>query len=624
MTTQDVDLAKLSVQLELQTAAFEDSVKQMDRQLKKMEANTKKSSKGIDQLNGAVAKLGKSFAGVVAGLSVGALAQAAREAIDYGDNIAKTAEKVGVTAAELQELRFAASQSGIEMRTLDMALQRFARRMGEAAQGTGELLKTTQELGIEFQDSDGRYFSTTELLEQYADAMGKAETQQEKLRLAFKAFDSEGAALVTLLGDGSEEMKELRAQAVELGLVMSDDLTDVAEGLNDQLDILTTQLKTQLSSALITATYRFANFFGLLNNQTDTTRLAFLGSEIERFRQEIVKLDSGEMRGGLIYIRERGLYISELAVEYNQLREKLGLVGKEEEELATSVDGTTNALTRRAEQYKAQLNPLIGLQKIIEDIQETVGSGLTQAQAWELITKAVAEYNKEIAGAKEKTDEVAESFDDFVQGIPRAIEEGTADLSSLEDIGIVFGETGDSIESTLEKIEKQMDGFITDFTNSFVDGLLTGEMAFDDFAKNILATIAKMLLNDIFTQFFDIIYSGIKGSLGLGPQSAINDSLRSLATYSAPTDGMARAGEASTMMVGQVVGKASATSSNKSPVTVNVNNYGDDEVSVSERQDSNGGIDIDILINQKVNKGFAEGSFDKIVKSTYGLRRLGY
>jgi hypothetical protein len=383
-----------------------------------------------------------------------------------------------------------------------------------------------------------------------------------------------------------------------------------------------------LSSALITATYRFANFFGLLNNQTDATRLAFLGSEIERFRQEIVKLDSGEMRGGLIYIRERGLYISELAVEYNQLREKLGLVGKEEEELAISVDGTTNALTRRAEQYKAQLNPLIGLQKIIEDIQETVGSGLTQAQAWELITKAVAEYNKEIAGAKEKTDEVAQSFEEFLQGIPRAIEEGTMDLSSLEDIGITFGETGDSIESTLEKIEKQMDGFITDFTNTFVDGLLEGEMAFDDFAKNILATIAKMLLNDIFTQFFDIIYSGIKGSFGTSTSSAsasaINDSLRSLATYSAPTDGMARAGEASTMMVGQVVGKASATSSNKSPVTVNVNNYGDDEVSVSERQDSNGGIDIDILINQKVNKGFAEGSFDKIVKSTYGLRRLGY
>ena len=619
MTTQDVDLAKLSVQLELQTAAFEASVKQMDKQLKKMDENTQKSSRGITSLNAAVSKLGKGFAGLAAGITVGAFTQQTKEALEFADSIAKTADKVGVTTNELQELRFAASQSGIETRTLDMALQRFARRMGEAAQGTGELLKTTKELGIQFQDEDGRYFSTTELLVQYADAMGKAGTQQEKLRLAFKAFDSEGAALVNLLGEGSEELEAFRKQAVELGLVIDGQLVRQAEVISDKFDILATQLKVGVTSAFIAATAAALEFFGVF---TDLGRaeaaLAVAAQEVADLEQKIADAGTTAQKNRLKrLLRER-------RIELRELQEQVDALTDSENSMANAVDATTNALTRRAEEYKAQLNPLIGLQSIIEDIQATVGNGLTQAQAWELITKAIAEYNKEIADAKEKTDEVAQSFDDFVQGIPRAIEEGTADLSSLEDIGIVFGETGDSIESTLEKIEKQMDGFVTDFTNTFVDGLLTGEMAFDDFAKNILATIAKMLLNDIFTQFFDIIYSGIKGSLGITPTPAINDSLRSLATYSAPTDGMARAGEASTMMVGQVVGKASATSSNKSPVTVNVNNYGDDEVSVSERQDSNGGIDIDILIKQKVNKGFAEGSFDKIVKSTFGIRRLGY
>ena len=59
-------------------------------------------------------------------------------------------------------------------------------------------------------------------------------------------------------------------------------------------------------------------------------------------------------------------------------------------------------------------------------------------------------------------------------------------------------------------------------------------------------------------------------------------------------------------------------------VTVNVNNYGNDEVSVTERQDSNGGIDIDILIKQKVQKGFANGDFDKSLGASFGIRRLGY
>ena len=87
---------------------------------------------------------------------------------------------------------------------------------------------------------------------------------------------------------------------------------------------------------------------------------------------------------------------------------------------------------------------------------------------------------------------------------------------------------------------------------------------------------------------------------------------------------MTRAGEASSMMVGQVVARASPKQPSDGAVTVNIMNYGNDEVSVAERQDSNGGIDIDVLIKSKVNNGFASGSFDKALSSSFGLRRMGY
>ena len=78
------------------------------------------------------------------------------------------------------------------------------------------------------------------------------------------------------------------------------------------------------------------------------------------------------------------------------------------------------------------------------------------------------------------------------------------------------------------------------------------------------------------------------------------------------------------MTVGRLVSNQSASSGNTSPVTVNVNNYGKDEVSVSERRDSNGGIEIDVLIKNTVKNGFAGGDFDKVMSSTFGARRLGY
>ena len=255
----------------------------------------------------------------------------------------------------------------------------------------------------------------------------------------------------------------------------------------------------------------------------------------------------------------------------------------------------------------------------IEEIQNLVGKGLTQQEAWAAITIEVEKYNKSLDKAKGDT----EDFWEFLELVPTALEESMVDLSFLETIGVTFDKEGDKIESTLEKIEKEMDGFVTDFTNEFVDGLMTGEMAFDDFAKNIIATITKLLLNDIFSQFFDILYGGIKSYFGIGtaPTTA---GIGQLATYAAPTDGMTRAGEASSMMVGQVVARASPKQPSDGAVTVNIMNYGNDEVSVAERQDSNGGIDIDVLIKSKVNNGFASGSFDKALSSSFGLRRMGY
>jgi len=87
-------VAELEVQLELATAQFEASAKEFDRELKKMQKNTEKTSRSFQIFERQVKRLGKGLAGLAAGLTVGALAQASREAIEYGDTIAKTADRV--------------------------------------------------------------------------------------------------------------------------------------------------------------------------------------------------------------------------------------------------------------------------------------------------------------------------------------------------------------------------------------------------------------------------------------------------------------------------------------------------------------------------------------------------
>ncbi|HET9337198.1 MAG TPA: hypothetical protein VFO12_12420 [Sphingomicrobium sp.] len=83
-----------------------------------------------------------------------------------------------------------------------MALQRFTRRAAEAAQGTGEAKDALAQMGIALRDQSGNLRRSEDLLGDIADAFALIEDPAERVRLAFKLFDSEGVALVNLLSDG--------------------------------------------------------------------------------------------------------------------------------------------------------------------------------------------------------------------------------------------------------------------------------------------------------------------------------------------------------------------------------------------------------------------------------------
>ena len=201
---------------------------------------------------GAMKGLGASIVGFIGIASLMRLKDLTKEALDFGTNIQITANKIGVTTKELQGFRLAGQQfAGITSRTLDMGLQRFSRRLGEANQNTGELKGTLLKLGINTKDADGNIRSVTDVLMEYADGIANAESSSEQLRLAFKGFDSEGAVLVELFKNGSEEMREFIKQAQTTGAVMSDVMSKKAQGLNDVMAQQSQIIKTQLTEALI-------------------------------------------------------------------------------------------------------------------------------------------------------------------------------------------------------------------------------------------------------------------------------------------------------------------------------------------------------------------------------------
>ena len=228
---------------------------------------------------GAMKGLGASIVGFIGIASLMRLKDLTKEALDFGTNIQITANKIGVTTKELQSFRLAGQQfAGITSRTLDMGLQRFSRRLGEANQNTGELKGTLLKLGINTKDADGNIRSVTDVLMEYADGIANAESSSEQLRLAFKGFDSEGAVLVELFKNGSEEMREFIKQAQTTGAVMSDVMSKKAQGLNDVMAQQSQIIKTQLTEALIGLAPVLTAITGLTARFTKGLNEVFTGS----------------------------------------------------------------------------------------------------------------------------------------------------------------------------------------------------------------------------------------------------------------------------------------------------------------------------------------------------------
>lgn len=206
--------------------------------------------RGIDKTKAAFASVNKSMrtmqrsvgslqAAVVGVIGSAALGGLVKTLADVSDRLGKTSARLGISTEDLQKLGFAAEQSGIEVGTLEMALQRFTRRAADSAKdGTGPAQQAFDALGISITRADGTLKDNISLLKEVADGFQGTESQAEKVRLAFKLFDSEGVKLVNLLQQGSGALDAFGNQLESVNGVITDRSISASEQLNDRFNIL--------------------------------------------------------------------------------------------------------------------------------------------------------------------------------------------------------------------------------------------------------------------------------------------------------------------------------------------------------------------------------------------------
>ncbi|MEM9681630.1 MAG: hypothetical protein AAF942_00055 [Pseudomonadota bacterium] len=516
-----------------------------------------KSIKSVFSLRGAVATLA----------GTGGLGLLIKTSIASADQIAKTADKVGLGIEALQEYRFAAQLAGVSQSTFDMAIQRFSRRVGEAAQGTGELKDTLKQYGIEVRNSDGTVRSLEAVLNDYSDAVANAKSGQEQLRLSFKGFDSEGAALVNLLRRGSAGMEELRQEARDLGVVLDRVMVREAERAGDELARVGQILRTNVTRAVLSLTpqilalsealvKKFRPAVEWLVENLPATAVASdeLRRRLAETRKEIEQI-VGPLTGDIMdaQIGDLGLdaeteqRLVKLATRYGELSLKLDERLRKEELLKLGITDTGNAndfaasKTREvAEALQFELDQLsrseteqrlytearkAGIEvtaQFREEVGGLVGALQSEKQAMDAAKTASKETEAELKRLKEAGEQVfvetrtdAESFALEMERLKDLVDRGAISWDTygraVEKAQDELGKTNDLAKET----DKLFDNVSVTMSSGFADAILEGKRLSDVF-KSLAQDVAKLVIQTLLLRAVQSGISAIGGALGGG------------------------------------------------------------------------------------------------------------
>lgn len=266
----------------METAAFIRDLKKSGEAVATNTAKMRQSMRRVEQATTGVQRVFSQLrAGAVAlgaALAVRQFANFAKQSLDFADNMAKTADSVGMTTKEFQQFEIAAGLSGVSTEQAGKGLQFFVKSLGEARQGSGKMAETLKKIDKGFLNQVINAKSTNESLSIYLDRMSQTKGAADRAALAVAAFGRSGIGMVNILRDGAQGFNDMKAQAVALGLVLEDNIIRHAEDIKDRMELFKRAFDVGFARGMVV---ELANSFQLTEDNLKAAKEA--GENFGRF-----------------------------------------------------------------------------------------------------------------------------------------------------------------------------------------------------------------------------------------------------------------------------------------------------------------------------------------------------
>ena len=183
-----------------------------------------------------------------------AVAVMVQQSADYTDKLGKQAQMIGMTTEQLSSYALAASLSDLSTEEFGKSVSLLSRKMVDAASGNEQAQATFKQLGLSVTDANGKLKTSDKMLEEIATSFSGAKDGAVKTAAAMDLMGKSGASMIPLLNGGAEEIKNIRKEAEEMGLVFSEKVFRAAEQFNDDQTRIAEAakgLRQQISATII-------------------------------------------------------------------------------------------------------------------------------------------------------------------------------------------------------------------------------------------------------------------------------------------------------------------------------------------------------------------------------------
>ncbi len=195
------------------------------------------ASRQLKQFGEDVSSLGTKFMALGAGI-VSPLLAATKQFMSIGSQLVDMSARTGMTTNALSELGYAAGQTGAGIEEVEKSVRKMQKTIAEAATGGKAYVDALRAVGLKYSDLRGK--SPEDQFMAIAEGINKIKDPTMKAAAAVEIFGRSGTMLVPMLSD----IKELRAEAVRLGLSMGKEQAEAADALGDAWDRLVASAKS--------------------------------------------------------------------------------------------------------------------------------------------------------------------------------------------------------------------------------------------------------------------------------------------------------------------------------------------------------------------------------------------